>query len=179
MNGPAPRRSPRARTVKRTRAATTPSGDPYDAAVRYLAGRPHTVAEIVRHLRGKRFDDAVIEKAVDRLRAQRYVDDEAFARWWVEQRERFKPRGDRALRTELAQKGVARDVVDVVLGERAPDADVALAKRALSRPLARWATLEPRERKRKIHTYLAARGFDYATIEEVMRASVEDDEEPE
>ena len=162
--------------AKRVRPAATPAGDAYDAAVRYLAGRPHTVAEIHRHLRSKKFDAETIDHAIDRLRAQRYVDDEAFARYWVEQRERFKPRGDRALRTELVQKGVSRDVIDVVLGERAPDADVEQAKRALSRPMTRWATLSPAERKRKIHTYLAARGFDYATIEEVIRTSVEDED---
>jgi regulatory protein len=157
----------------RSRAATQPAGDPYEAAVRYLAPRPRSVAEIARHLRSKRFDDAAIDGAIDKLRAQRYVDDEAFARYWVEQRERFRPRGDRALKSELLGKGVSRDVVDVVLGERAPDADVELAKRALSRPMTRWATLDAPERKRKIHTYLAARGFDYDTIEEVIRASVQ------
>ena len=162
----------------RTRAKKPePSGSAYDAAVRYLATRPRSVSEIDRHLRGKKFDAAEIEKAIDALRAQRYVDDEAFARYWLEQRERFRPRGDRGLRMELGQKGVSREVVELVLGEREPDADVEAAKRTLSRPMARWATLEPAERKRKIHTYLAARGFDYGVIEEVMRASVEDDED--
>jgi regulatory protein len=155
---------------------TKPAGDPYEVAVRYLASRPKSVSEIARHLRSKRFDDMEVSRALDRLRAQRYVDDEAFARYWVEQRARFKPRGDRALRTELVQKGVSRDVIEVVLGERAPDADVEQAKRALSRPLTRWSTLSAPERKRKIHTYLAARGFDYGAIEEVIRASVEDDD---
>ena len=159
----------------RTTTSAEPTGDPYELAVRYLANRPRSVAEIVRHLHGKRYDDAAIEGAVDKLRAQRYVDDDAFVRYWVEQRERFKPRADRALRTELMQKGVARDVIDTVLGERAPDADVAQAKRALSRPLTRWATLPVPERKRKIHAYLAARGFDYDTIEEVMRSSVDEE----
>jgi regulatory protein len=163
--------------VRKRTSRAAPTGTAYDAAVRYLGQRPRSVAEIHRHLRGKRFDDDAIAVAIDKLRAQRYVDDEAFARYWLEQRERFRPRGDRGLRSELLGKGVSRDVVDLVLGERAPDADVELAKRALSRPLTRWATLEPAERKRKIHAYLAARGFDYATIEEVMRASVEDAEE--
>ena len=161
----------------RARRKAEPTGDPYEVAVRYLASRPKSVAEIARHLRSKRYEDDDVARAIDRLRAQRYVDDEAFARYWVEQRERFKPRGDRALRTELVQKGVSRDVIDVVLGERAPDADVEQAKRALSRPMTRWATLTPAERKRKIHTYLAARGFDYGTIEEVIRASVEQADE--
>lgn len=133
--------------------------------------------EIHRHLRGKRFDDDAIARAIDKLRAQRYVDDEAFARYWLEQRERFRPRGGRGLRSELLAKGIARDVVEVVLGERAPDADLEQARRALSRPITRWATLEPQERKRKIHAYLAARGFGYATIEEVIRSSVTDDDD--
>lgn len=164
--------------MPRKRTSTPPDpGDAYDVAVRYLAMRPRSVAEIHRHLRGKRFDDDAIAKAVDKLRAQRYVDDDAFARFWLEQRERFRPRGDRGLRSELLGKGIARDVVDVVLGERAPDADVEQAKHALSRPMTRWATLAPAERKRKIHAYLAARGFDYGTIEEVIRATVGDAEE--
>jgi len=158
--------------ARKVRPAATPVGDAYEAAVRYLGGRPHTVAEIHRHLRSKKFDPESIDRAIDRLRAQRYVDDEAFARWWLEQRDRFKPRGDRALRTELAQKGVARDVVDLVLGERSPDADVEQARRALSRPLTRWADMPDAEKRRKIHTYLAARGFDYDTIDEVTRREI-------
>jgi regulatory protein len=162
--------------ARKVKPADSPAGDAYEAAVRYLAGRPHTVAEIHRHLRSKKFDVETIDHAIDRLRAQRYVDDEAFARWWLEQRERFKPRGHRALRTELAQKGVGRDVVDLVLGERAPDADVEQARRALSRPLTRWADMPDAEKRRKIHTYLAARGFDYDTIDEVTRREVSEAE---
>ena len=158
--------------ARKVKPADTPAGDAYDAAVRYLGGRPHTVAEIHRHLRSKKFDVETSDHAIDRLRAQRYVDDEAFARWWVEQRERFKPRGQRALRTELAQKGVGRDAVELVLGERAPDADVEQARRALSRPLTRWADMPDAEKRRKIHGYLAARGFDYETIDEVTRREV-------
>lgn len=156
--------------------ATGPTGSAYDAAVRFLGHRPRSVSEIHRHLRGKKFDDEAVAAAIDKLRAQRYVDDDAFARYWLEQRERFRPRGDRGIRMELAQKGVSRDVIDVVLGERAPDADIEQAKKALTRAMTRWATLTAPERKRKIHTFLAARGFGYGTIEEVIRANVEEDE---
>jgi hypothetical protein len=37
--------------ARKVRPAATPAGDAYEAAVGYLAGRPHTVAEIHRHLR--------------------------------------------------------------------------------------------------------------------------------
>lgn len=156
--------------MRRTRAeATTPPDDgAYEAAVRYLGNRPRSVAEIRRHLRSKRYSDVAIDRAIDQLRAQRYIDDEAFARYWVDQRERFRPKGDRALVSELLGKGVPRETIDVVLGDRDPEAEVQQAREAIRRPIARWQTLEEGERKRKIHQYLAARGFSYDTIESVL-----------
>ena len=145
-----------------------PVGDAYDIAVRYLAARPRSVAEIKRHLRSKRFDEVAQDKAIDALRAQRYIDDEAFARYWVEQRARFRPKGDRALVSELLGKGVPRETIDLVLGEADPGAEVRRARDAIRRPLARWLTLAEPERKRKIHQYLVARGFSYDVIDEVI-----------
>ena len=46
------------------------------------------------------------------------LDDEAFARAWVESRDRARPRGERAIRQELGLKGVDRSTVDLVLSER-------------------------------------------------------------
>ncbi|HET8567969.1 MAG TPA: regulatory protein RecX [Candidatus Limnocylindria bacterium] len=133
------------------------------------------MAEIRRHLRSKRFGDEDIDRAIDELRAQRYVGDEDFARYWVEQRAEHRPKGDRALVSELLQKGVARDVIDVVLGARDPEAEVKQARKAIERPLMRWLTLDEPERKRKLHAYLVSRGFSYDTIEEVLaRPTAED-----
>ncbi len=155
-----------------SRKFTPPAGDPYDVAVRYLATRPRSVSEIRRHLRAKRFDDAAIDAAVDKLRAQRYLDDETFARYWVEQREQFRPKGERALVSELLGKGVARATIEAILGERDPEAEIEQARKAVRRPITRWLLLAPDERKRKIHAYLAARGFDYATIKAVILREV-------
>jgi regulatory protein len=164
------------KTSDEGRAAPPPDDGAYDAAVRYLANRPRSVAEIRRHLRSKRFSEAAVDRAVDQLRAQRYIDDEAFARYWVDQRERFRPKGDRALVDELLDKGVPRETIAVALGERDPEAEIKQAREAVRRVSARWQTLDERERKRKMHAYLAARGFSYDTIEHVL-ASPEGDEE--
>ncbi|HEX4744999.1 MAG TPA: RecX family transcriptional regulator [Candidatus Limnocylindria bacterium] len=167
--------------MRRTRAEATPPPDDgaYDAAVRYLANRPRSVAEIRRHLRTKRYSDTAIDRAVDQLRAQRYIDDEAFARYWVEQRERFRQKGERALVSELLGKGVPRETIDLVLGERDPDADVKQAREAIRRPITRWQTLEEGERKRKIHQFLVARGFSYDTIEAVLERPEADEDDPD
>jgi regulatory protein len=145
-----------------------PPGDAYDAAVRYLASRPRSVSEIKRHLRTKRFDEAEQDRAIDQLRAQRYIDDEAFARYWVEQRAKFRPKGQRAIASELMQKGVAREIIDLVLGEADPDAETKRARESIRRPMTRWLSMDENERKRKIHQYLVTRGFSYDVIEEVI-----------
>ena len=162
------RSAARMRKASRPARDAPPTGDAYDAAVRYLGSRPRSVLEIKRHLRTKRFDEAAQDKAIDQLRAQRYIDDEAFARYWVEQRLRFRPKADRALISELMQKGVARETIDLVIGEADPNAELERARTAIRRPMTRWLAMDERERKRKIHTYLAGRGFGYDVIEEVI-----------
>ena len=145
-----------------------PLASPYEAAVQFLGNRPRSVSEIRRHLRGKRYDDEAIDGAIDKLRAQRYVDDLDFAKYWVDQRSRFRPKGDRALVSELTSKGVARETIDAALGEMPAESESDRARRAIARQLRRWESLEVPERKRKIHAFLAARGFGYDVIDEVI-----------
>jgi regulatory protein len=154
--------------VRKASPETRSYGDPYEEAVRFLASRPRSVGEIRRHLRGKRFDDDAVDGAIDKLRAQRYVDDLDFAKYWVEQRARFRPKGDRALVSELMNKGVARETIDAALGEMPEESEADRARRAVARQLARWESLADGERKRKIHAFLAQRGFGYDVIEEVI-----------
>jgi regulatory protein len=164
------------RKASRPARDAPPVGDAYDAAVRYLGSRPRSVSEIRRHLRTKRFDDEAQGKAIEQLRAQRYIDDEAFARYWVEQRLRFRPKGDRALVSELMQKGIARETIDLVIGEADPNAETERARAAIRRPMTRWLAMDDRERKRKIQQYLGARGFGYDVIEEVIGTPESQDE---
>jgi regulatory protein len=154
--------------VRKPSSAARPLGSPYEAAVEYLAARPRSLAEIRRHLHSKRYDDDAIDGAIDRLRAQRYVSDLDFAKYWIEQRSRFRPKGDRALVSELINKGVTRETIDAALGETPAESETDRARRAIVRQLMRWESLEPAERKRKIHAFLAQRGFGYDVIEEVI-----------
>lgn len=154
--------------MRRASPRAKPLSSPYEAAVQFLANRPRSVAEIRRHLRGKRFDDEAVDGAIDKLRAQRYVDDLDFAKYWVEQRSRFRPRGDRALVSELSSKGVSRETIDAAMGDMPAESEADRARRAIARHMRRWESLEPPERKRKIHAFLAQRGFGYDVIDEVI-----------
>jgi regulatory protein len=119
------------------------------------------------------YPHALVDDVVTRLVEVGYLDDEVFARTWVESRDRARPRGESVLRRELAQKGVARQVVDDVLGERldaAQDGDPNLAAAAALLERKRAALQrEPDERKRRQKAYalLARNGFDPETCRTV------------
>ncbi|HEY6058391.1 MAG TPA: regulatory protein RecX [Candidatus Limnocylindrales bacterium] len=112
-----PRDSPAARRARH--ADITDVAAVVDAGARFLQARPRSAAEVRRRLTVGGYRPELVEAAVERLTELRYLDDEAFARAWVGSRDRARPRGERALRAELIEKGIARDVIDAVLAERA------------------------------------------------------------
>lgn len=133
----------------------------FDRAVQFLSYRPRSRVEVERYLRGKSIDEVVRDDVIARLERAKYLDDEAFARFWLENRERFRPRGERALRYELRQKGVSDEIIAHVLSDLD---DEASAWRAVEGRLFRWANLPGDEFRQKVVGYLSRRGFDYNTI---------------
>src|SRR5882672_8501103 len=79
---------------------------PLDVALRYLAQRPRSENEVRRRLRRAELTDEAIDTVVAQLKQHHLVDDAAFAQYWVEQRQTFRPRGARLLRAELRSHGV-------------------------------------------------------------------------
>ncbi|MBN1285703.1 MAG: RecX family transcriptional regulator [Anaerolineae bacterium] len=137
----------------------------YQRALNYLKPRPRSAEEIRRNLREHDAPQTAIDAALARLARVGLVDDAAFARYWIDNRQRFKPRSPHALRYELRQKGVADDVIDAALVE--VDA-AALAYHAARRYQRRLAHTDPETFRRKLGDHLARRGFAYPLIREVV-----------
>jgi regulatory protein len=130
----------------------------YQRALRFLGPRPRSRAEVESYLREKEYPAPVIATTVERLQEQRYLDDEAFAHYWRDNRERFRPRGARALRYELRQKGVDKQVIDEALTGLDEDA---AAWAALAPKLNQWQRLDQPAFTQKVMGLLARRGFGY------------------
>ena len=168
------------------RAAVDDPAVVLEAAARFLEARSRSVAEVRRRLGRAGYRSELIEGAVARLTELGMLDDEAFGRAWVESRDRARPRGEIALRRELALKGVDRAVVDELIEERrdgAPTAgddgetvsvDLAAARRLLARnerALARVA--DPRVRRQRAYALLARNGFDPDTCRQASAELIE------
>jgi len=142
----------------------------YERALNFLSYRPRSEAEVRRNLRKKNVEDEVIEVVVERLTRAELLDDREFARYWVENRLQFNPRGTRALRQELWEKGVP----DSALAEALEDFDEETAARKVAEAGARrMAHLEPPDFRRRLRAYMARRGFSYAVIEPLVEEMLE------
>lgn len=135
------------------------------AALRLLAYRPRSVAELRTRLKQRAFAVDAIEETIGRLRRGGLLDDEQFARSWVESRERTSPRSRRLISSELRAKGV-----DARLAERsvagADDEDAAY--RAAARRAQSGRSLPHEEFRRRLGGFLLRRGFDYEVINRVV-----------
>ena len=136
----------------------------YDSALDYLSYRPRSRWELAGYLRRHGADEEQIETVLERLEQAGLSGDEAFARYWVENRERFRPRGPAALRQELRAKGVDREVIDGVL-EGLDSADGAY--RAAARKAGQLRGLDRVSFVRKLVEFLARRGFEFDVAKEV------------
>lgn len=142
----------------------------YNQAIRFLGFRARSQAEIERYLNDKGYPADVVAETIGRLIEQRYLDDEEFARMWLEDRARFRPRGQMALQYELKQKGISKEIVDAVLTDLDEDE---LAWAAVENQLRRWQNLEEQELRKKIIGFLSRRGFNYETAQHVVNRAAE------
>lgn len=149
-----------------------------ESALNYLTYRPRSVAEVARNLDKKGYSETAANEAISRLQDVKLLDDEAFARYWLEQRETFKPRSRRALQQELYQKGVERTIIDRVLDDFD---ETDSARRAAAKKARRFKNLPEFEFKKKLGQFLQRRGFAYSIVrtvcDEEWQALVQENEE--
>lgn len=155
-------------------------GKLYTRSLEYALTRPRSLREIKDYLYRKTRDTrtkqgavrkgvsvALTERVFDRLLSKGYLDDEKFARFWVENRNIRKGSSIRKLQSELSAKGVTREIIDSVIeGSERSDAEEIL--KIIAKKAQRY------DDQQKLVAYLARQGFRYDDIQEALR-SIESD----
>ncbi len=137
----------------------------YQQALLFLSYRARSTSEIRRNLLKHKVPAEVIDQTIERLKTERLVDDDQFAKAWVENRSTFRPRSRRALAVELRQKGISDGAAQSALAEVDEDA---LAYEAGLKRARRLEALEWNEFRTKLSEFLARRGFSYSVIAPVV-----------
>lgn len=141
-----------------------------NTGVRFLGRRARSIKEMETYLIGKDYPEKTINAVIEKLLEKKYLDDHAFARMWIESRNRFNPKGAFALRYELRHKGVDESIIETALSEHD---DNRAAWEAVEKKLSQWKSLGRETLQKKLYTFLSGRGFNYETTTDTYNRVME------
>ena len=137
-----------------------------NTAYRFLSYRPRSEAEMKDRLYRRGFADSQIEIVINKLKEQKLLDDTAFAQFWKENRDAFRPRSQRLTRMELKKKGVADEIIKEVTDD---SNDMDSAYQAALKKAQRLSGADYEVFRRRLGDFLQRRGFGYAVINQTVK----------
>lgn len=134
-----------------------------------LRQRPRSVREMRGRLKLKGYDDSLVDDIIASLKRSGELDDEKFARIWVESRMHMNPVGDVVLKYELKLKGVSDSIIEAALAEKAAKYDeYELALSMAKEKFERFKKLDRQKAMKRVYDFLLRRGFKYENIRKVV-----------
>jgi regulatory protein len=152
-------------------AAAVPAPTAYQRALRRLARRDHSVAEMRQALLARGHEAEEVEAALERLRKDRYLDDGGFAERFARSRLAHQGLGRARIRQGLRQRGVARTEAEAGLAGALREVDERDVLDGLARRYWRQhAGVEPARRLPRLWAFLLRRGFAPGLVHERLAA---------
>lgn len=137
--------------------------------LRRLTDRPRSRFELAEWLAGKNVPDEIGHRLLDRFEELGLVDDAAFARMWVDSRQRTKGLARRALSLELRRKGIDDDTAEAALDELDPEAERHAARWLVQKKLRSMAALSEDVKTRRLIGMLGRKGYSGELAYAVVR----------
>ena len=155
-------------------------GKLYALALNYCLMRPHSEREIRDYLMKKTLSKKLrnkktgefyeksgvsklsVEQVLARLKEKKYIDDEKFARFWLENRNQRKGSSLKKLRAELLQKGVSGVIIEQVFAETSRN-DSEEIRKIIDKKAKRYPD------QQKLVAYLARQGFSFDEINRALK----------
>lgn len=142
----------------------------FGKAVDYLARAMKTTKQVRDYLTKKGYSVDVTNCVIEKLQGYKYLDDQAYARMYVEQSKTHK--GERRIKQELLNKGISHNDVDDHVQVDADDqltSATSLAQKYLKNKQRDVKTMQ------KLQRFLLYRGFDFDVVNTVIRTFKTDD----
>ena len=144
-------------------------------ALKFLGYRARSEAEVRAKLTQSEFAPKIVELTLEKLRALKLLDDEAFARSFAQARIENRGYGPLRLERELRLKGVAKAVVGRILDETFAKHGGKERARALVDKRFRGKDLKDAKTLRRAISFLQRRGYRDSVIGEILRQPLRDD----
>jgi regulatory protein len=150
-----------------------PDADPEAVArqilLRRLTEQPRSRAELAESLARRQVPSEIATRLLDRFTEVGLIDDEAFARAWVQSRMTGKGLARRALAMELRRKGIDDELAREVLDNIDADDEDAAARAVVRRRLRSTRGLDAQVRMRRLAGALARKGYPPGVALRIVR----------
>jgi regulatory protein len=148
----------------------------YDAAVKILMRRAHSVSEMKKALIRRTADEDLIQKVISRLRQNGLIDDARYAKQFARQRTEIRHQGKYRVARELRARGIPDRHIETAVEEAAANSDEgAMVRQRIARKLRLFRGQVDDRRIASLYRTLLRAGFSSDTIRrELKRATSED-----
>jgi len=138
----------------------------FDSALTLLSHKMRTRSELEKRLTDRGIDPGAVDAAMQKLISYGYVDDEAYARSFVESAVLAAKDGPKAVRHKLKQKGLDNRVIDTAMQAYDNDTEKQIAASHLETLKKRYAGDD--KQRQKTYAALSRRGFGYDVISSLL-----------
>ncbi|HTK27566.1 MAG TPA: regulatory protein RecX [Pyrinomonadaceae bacterium] len=141
-----------------------------DRAIRLLAAKPRSVAELRERLLEKSWTNShIVGEVLLKLEEYKYLDDKQYAKDLATSKLRQKPQGKRKLKQTISQKKLDKDTVEEAIDhafEKMPETE--LIQTAIEKRIRLNGIPDTREDLKKFYDHLMRQGFSYGLIREKL-----------
>jgi len=131
--------------------------------------RPRSESEIRRRLKEKGYDGTIINEVIADLKHAGDIDDEKFAKFWIESRMHMNPVGDVVLKHELKEKGISDSIIEATLDLKAKNYDEYEVAFSMARErFERFKKLDRSKAAKRLYDFLMRKGFKYENIRRII-----------
>lgn len=149
----------------------------YNKALEFLSYRSRSEKEVRDRLKIKnkkskiKIDETIIDKIIAKLKDKKFINDEEFAKGWIENRLRFKPRSIKLIKLELKHKGIDPEIINNL--QLTVDNDLVSAKKLVEKRIGRLKSLPKQKIYEKLGRFLASKGFNWDIIKKSIDSVLE------
>ncbi len=148
----------------------------YDAAVKILMRRAHSVHEMKRALGRRTDDEKLIKTVIDRLKQNGYIDDARYAKQFARQRTELRKQGKFRVARELRARGVPDRHIDAALEEQAAQTDeTAVVRNRIERKLKLFRGEIDEKKFASIYRALLRAGFSSDVVLRELKSLTKED----
>lgn len=130
--------------------------------------RPRSEKEINDWLRRKKIEKSLYKELFNRLKKYELIDDQKFAKWWIDQRLTFKKKSIKEIKFELLTKGISNEIVNNTFDEFEIDEEK-IAKDLVKSKAYKWKKFDKNIRKQKMKEFLLRKGFSWNIVSKVVQ----------